>query len=364
MFHKMLNSTLYGTNDLIDRFMSALRELGPRGTLNEVSLPESTDDKATGAIVRWRVAGESFTLALSVTVSPIGSLPPAAQRGRAASDHIDVVLAPFVSRAAQNELQTQGRSYWDATGNLLLQSKAPFMWIKQDGSARDPNPATKSTTLQSLKGRSASEVVVRLLANGRAATVRDLARESGVAVGTVSRVVSLLRNENFLESNGGGPIVVTDPLRLAQRWAEDYSFEKTFKAKRYFSILGSQAALDRIQNSTANYAITGLAAQSLWYDENARIAPLPATELWLYTDDLERIVRVADLVPDSANGTIVVAQTAFFTPGREGYRATGATRTARPWRVVGDLLSRSGRYAAAGEDFAKELMSQPVSPYV
>ncbi len=359
----MRNIILYGTADLIDRFMSAHRELGPRDSLNEIALAKAKQKNGADATVRWHVAGESFSLALDVTVSPIGPLPSSLEEARGSDDEIPVVLSPFISRTAQTQLEGQGLSYWDPTGNLLLQSRNPFMWIKQEGSAKDPNPGAKATALQSLKGRSASEVMVRLLSDGRAATIRDLARESGVALGTASRVISLLRNEDFLEPTGGGPIVVNDPVRLARRWTEDYSFEKTFKAKRYFSILGSSVALERIRESNANYAVTGLAAQALWYEAETRTAPLPATDLWLYTDDVARIEKVADLVPDSANGTIMVAQSEFFGPGRGNYRPVGNTRTAWPWRVVGDLLSLSGRYSAAGSDFAEELASRPTGPY-
>lgn len=359
----MRNTTLYGTNDLVDRFMSALRALGPRDSPNEITLLKAKQKDGADATVRWDVAGESFSLELDVKVSPIGPLPSSLKAARGSDDKVPVVLSPFISRAAQTQLEEQGLSYWDPTGNLLLQSRNPFMWIKQEGSSRDPNPDAKATALQSLKGRSASEVIVKLLSNGRAATVRDLARESGVGLGTASRVISLLRNEDLLEPTGGGPIVVNDPVRLARRWAEDYSFEKTFKAKRYFSILGSSVALERIRESNANYAITGLAAQALWYEEDQRIAPLPTKDLWLYTDDVARIEKMADLVPDNANGTIMVAQTEFFGQGRENYRPVGNTRTAWPWRVVGDLLSLSGRYSAAGSDFAEELASRPAGPY-
>lgn len=358
----MRNMTVYGTNDLIDRFMSALRDLGPRDTLNEVTLAKTEPKDGADASIRWRVAGESFALILDVSVSPTTTnyAPALTSLNRG---ELLVVIAPFVPRAAQEQLERRGLSYWDPTGNLLLQSRSPFLWIKQQGSNRNPSPEPKESALQSLKGRSASEVMVRLLNAGGAATVRDLARESGASLGTVSRVVTLLRNEDLLEPTGGGPIVVSDPLRLVRRWAEDYSFERTFKAKRYFSILGSGTALERIRESNTNYAITGLAAQALWYEEDARIAPLPSSELWLYTDDVGRIEKVADLVPDDANGTIMVAQADFFGTDRENYRPVGNNRTAWPWRVVGDLLSRSGRYAAAGSDFAEELITSATSPY-
>ena len=86
MFHKMRNTTIYGTNDLIDRFMSALRELGPRDSLNEITLPKAKRKDGTDATVRWLVAGGSFSLALNVKVSPIGPLPSSMKGARASDD--------------------------------------------------------------------------------------------------------------------------------------------------------------------------------------------------------------------------------------------------------------------------------------
>lgn len=354
----MRNETLYGTNDLIDRFMSSLREFGPADTLNQVSLARTRD---ADAIINWSVAGRAFSLFVEAKVFPV---EPAFQpRTRTTAGEVRVVISPFVSRAAQQKLAQGGLSYWDPTGNALLQNTDPFLWIQTRGSAKNPQPEKKSTALQSLKGRSASEVIVRLLTDGGAGTARDLAQKAGVGVGTASRVVSLLRAENFFKATGGGPLVVTDPIRLARRWADDYSFEKTYRAKRYFSVLGTDQALEQVKRSGVTYALTGLAGLSLDYQAQSRIAPLPASDLWLYTDDLARAEREADLVPDATNGTIVVAEADFLAAGRERYRAIGDTSAAWPWRIAGDLLSASGRYAQAGLDLARDLVARPMSPY-
>lgn len=341
--------------------MSTLRKFGPADTLNEVSLAKPDSTGGADALIQWRVAGEAFALFVEANVFPVE--PTFESRVAESTGDLRVVVSPFVSRTAQEQFARRGLSYWDPTGNVLLQNTDPFLWIQTDGASKNPDPEKKSTALQSLKGRSASEVIVRLLASGGAGTARDLARAAGVGVGTASRVVSLLREENFFESTGGGPLVVTDPIRLARRWAEDYSFEKTYRAKRYFSILGTDQALEQIKRSGASYALTGLAGLSLDYQGQSRVAPLPASDLWLYTDDLARVEREADLVPDAANGTIVVAEADFFAPGRENYRPVGNTSAAWPWRVAGDLLSASGRYAQAGLDLANDLVTRPMSPY-
>jgi hypothetical protein len=357
MFHIMRNNSIYGTADLVDRFLETLHEVGPRTSVNDAAITSITANDESDLLLRWHIGGATVDFAVDVKVSPLTATAPRAAR-EPRGGTLPIVLSPFVPPGVRRQLERDGMSYWDPTGNLLLQSSDPFIWVRREGASKNPNSVAAGAGLRSLKGRSASEVIVHLLANGRAGTVRDLARESGVSLGTASRVVSLLRDEDLLKSTGDGPLVVRDPLRLAQRWTEEYSFAKTYRAKRYFSILGSDVALARLRASDSTYALTGLAAQSLWYESQSRVTPLPSSELWLYTDDVERVERIADLVPDDENGTILVAQTNFLQSGRENYQSVGNIRSARPWRVVGDLMSLSGRYAAAGTDFARELIDQ------
>jgi hypothetical protein len=357
MFHVMRNGSFYGTNDLVDRFMSELRTLTPIGVLNQITL-ESNDATKT---IRWEIYHQTFVIQVRVLLDSVTT----SETDRPPTGVADIytILAPFVGAAAQAQLQERGFSYWDPTGNLLLQCAAPFLLIEKRGATKNPVRGPESPKLRSLRGRAASEVIVRLLANGRAGTVRDLAREAGVGIGTVSRVIALLTQEDFFEPTGGNALWVTDPLRLAKRWAEDYSFSRTFRAKRYFSVLGTSLALERIKASGISYAVTGLAADALYARDDNRVPTLPADELWLYTDDIASIERVGDLVPDATRGNILVAESSFFEVGHEQYRPIGDVRAVWPWRAVGDLLSMPGRYGAVGEDLAKWLIARSPGPY-
>ncbi|MFT4296742.1 MAG: ArsR family transcriptional regulator [Micropruina sp.] len=273
-------------------------------------------------------------------------------------DH-PVLIAPFLSPAVRDELRRSGWSYSDATGNLLIQSSNPLVWIDRLGANRDPSPDPLSgpQRLRSLKGRSASEVIVRLLANGQVASVRELARQTEVGVATVSRVVEFLRDAGLVADVRSGKIVVSDKRRLALRWADDYSFTGTFKAKRYYSMLGDEIVLQRLRSAALpDYAITGVRAANDFIGQKNRVGLLPSTDLWLYVADLEHALTVLDLVPDP-RGTILVAQADFLT-SPESYRSGASElRSAQPWRVVGDLLSTSGRTAAVGDDLLRELLA-------
>jgi hypothetical protein len=145
-------------------------------------------------------------------------------------------------------------------------------------------------------------------------------------------------------------------LETARRWAEDYSFIKTFHARRYFSLNGPELALQRIIDSGVEYAVTGVRAAQTWLSSAARIPGLPAIEAWVYVSDLPAVERAADLAVDARDGQIVVAEAKFL--GREFIRPDSGVRYAAPWRTVGDLLSSGGRLANVGENLAEDLIRQ------
>lgn len=349
----MRNTNAYGTLDLVERFMQTLRTVVPVGTLNRMDYERASDSR-WDAVIRWDVGDGSLRLGLDVKVNAIRSAPPTT--GPTDPTITPVLVSPFLSRTARRELESRGWSYWDTTGNLLVLSESPFVALRLEGSTKDPDPdPSSSVKLKSLKGRAASEVVVGLLKNGGgASTLRDFAREHELPLGTVSRVVSLLREENLIEPTGGGPIVLTDRLEVARRWAEDYSFVKSFRARRYRSLLGPELALSKLVDSGVPYAITGVRAAQNWPEATNAPAAFPASDTWVYVSDIARVERAADLAVDSRAGQLVVAECDFL--GRERPRRVGRYHYATPWRIVGDLLSAGGRAASVGERVAYDLI--------
>lgn len=326
--------------------MSALRSTAPLGVArNTVSaIPGGSD-----AELQWTVGDTDVRLSVDVKLHSIhGADVPTLQRDR--GEGIVVLIAPFISPRAQDELEAAGWSFWDSTGNLLLTATDPVLLVRQRGATKDPHPApARSTRLQTLKGRASSEVIVALLKAGRAASVRDLARENGLPLGSVSRVISLLRDENLLKPTGGGPIVLSDHTAVARRWAEDYSFARTFKPKRYFSLAGDELALRRIAESGVLYGVTGVESAQNWLGRPV----LASREHWLFSENVKALTEAADLVPDPRDGRIVVAEAPFL--GREGTRWSEGVNYVTPWRAVGDLLSAGGRLTSTGLELANAL---------
>ncbi|RKR75152.1 hypothetical protein [Frondihabitans australicus] len=353
MFHVMRNSPFYGTSDLIDRFMTSLRTLFPLGVLNRVSAP-AYDDGSIDAYVEWQVAETVVRLELDVK---LGVLRPDGVRDAFVTPgSVPVVISPFLAPATQEALARAGWSYWDPTGNILIVSSHPPLAVQRTGATRDPDrAATDPRPLKSLKGETTSEVMVGLLANRGATSLRDFARDRRLPVSSVSRVISLLRYENLLTPTGGGPIVLRDRRLCAERWTEDYGFASTFSPRRYFSLGGRESVIDRLRRSDVDYAVTGVSAGQAWFAEKGSPGRLAPSEIWIYTNDLEAVERAADLAPDQRQGDVLVAHSEFLN--REHSFSWDGVSYVTPWRIVGDLLSTRGRSAALGADLLDDLVT-------
>ena len=340
----MRNALFSGTDALVDGFSAALESVGARSVIVE----RQSGGNRIDAEIRAQLGSVSLVLDADVKLTPPRTRAEVEALPSVQPGSVPVIVAPFLSPPVRDELARAGWSYWDATGNMRISSDDPAVWIDRVGASRDPEPRDEGPQrLRSLKGKAASQVILRLLSTRRAASARELSRESGTGLGTVSRVVELLREEGMLEDTNGGPIVVANQLELAQRWARDYGFETTFKPARYFSLLGEEIALDRLQRSGLTYALTGTRAAAIEFETRGLVAPLPASDIWLYTDNVPGVERALDLAPDR-RGNILVAGSDFLTAG-EGTQAT-EPRIAVPWRIVGDLLGAGGRLAALGEE--------------
>lgn len=360
LFHMMRNNTLFGTSALLDDFMKAIRTFVPSGqircSVHSPTLP-NVADAAVDAIVPWRLGSHELEFEVEIGLRTAAPRPLQAPSERP-KEKIPVVIARYLSPVDRRRIMSNGSSYWDSTGNVLIQHAEPLIRIEREGAQRSPEPAEREDRLESLKGRGAARVVEYLLTTGGATGPRDLARNTshGVGVATASRVLTLLREENFFEPTGIGGAVVRDRTALAHRLAEDYSFVKTNRAKRYFSPMGREGALMALRSKGIQVAVTGLQGAAEFLADEDMMASLPTSDLWLYANDRREVERTAQLEPDSRNGNIWVADAPWMFETHNFYTAPAGTR-AYPWRIAFDLLSYTGRHAQAGEGLLSRLAS-------
>lgn len=95
-------------------------------------------------------------------------------------------------------------------------------------------------------------------------TQRELAGATGLSEGLTSKVVSRLEQAGLLVRERGGAVRVPDPDLLLDAWREVYDFSKHDLLRGHAPARSGEALLRRaceeLEQTTASYAATGLAA--------------------------------------------------------------------------------------------------------
>ncbi len=165
-----------------------------------------------------------------------------------------IFMAPYISPRAAEICIESDIGYMDLAGNSFLNFEK--VHIEKTG---QPNPYSEKKELRSLYSPKASRVLRALLENPRKKwKVAEIALETSVSLGQVSKVKNLLANKELIKDAHGG-FELIDPARLLQDWSENYSYRKNriFKYYSMNSIPDIEWALSQAcTNSGRQYALT------------------------------------------------------------------------------------------------------------
>lgn len=252
-----------------------------------------------------------------------------------------LVAAPFISERTRAALLEAGVGFLDMTGNTLIISKTPAIYIRSTGASRDPSPSDDK--LKSLAGRGAAQAVRALIEFRPPFGIRELAERSGVALGTLSRTVDLLDREGLLERSPRGPIDQVDFVGVIRRWASDYSVSRSNQVVSVLATRGLPALVEHLSKLDDGYAATGALAASKF----AEIAPTRLASLYV-RDAREFADRVGlRTVDDGANVWLIEpASDVVF----ERVMRRGNIICANPAQLCADLLTGPGRDPSLGEE--------------
>jgi hypothetical protein len=252
-----------------------------------------------------------------------------------------VVVAPYLSQTARERIAQAGASYIDSTGNMLVRTQRPALFIKQDGATKDPWPSDE--TLRTLKGRGAARALRALLDFEPPFGLRELAERAEVPLGTLSRTVDLLDRDGLITKGGRGPIVDLDWAGVIRRWAKDYDISTSNRVSTYLEPHGLTALSAKLGKLKVGYAITGAFAAQ-------RFSPVtPARLAAIYVDDVVGWSERLDLRPTESGANVWLV---------EPYDDVVFDRTAcrdgvvcvSPTQLAVDLLTGPGRDPSEGEE--------------
>ena len=200
---------------------------------------------------------------------------------------LPVVVSDYLPSSSRKILRDQGIGYLDALGNAWL--RVGPVYIERDFGERSvERPLGETYPLDRLV-RARSSRVLRVLLEKRGATwtIPELARESGVSLGTVLITINRLAREGWVEKRRGA-IRVQEPGAILDFWASRYDFKKPHKWMYYTPVRSFDDFIERLWTLPPNikYALTGPAASLLiapWVKfavYHLYVAPAAEPDVW------------------------------------------------------------------------------------
>jgi len=254
-----------------------------------------------------------------------------------------MVMSRYLAPPIRERLSERDMSFIDATGNMLVQSSRPALYVRDRGADKDPW-RSPGRPRGSLAGEPAARVVRALIARRGPWSARDLVSASGASTGATYRVLEFLQEEGLVQKTGTD-YALEDWPTLLRRWSRDYSFVRNNRTSSYIEPRG----LDKLQSKAANseysqYAITGTIAAAQW-------APYaPARAAMVYVDDASRAAKEWGLRPAEKGANVILAEPKYDVvfSGASANR-NGAVIVAVEQAAV-DLLTGPGRNPSEGEE--------------
>ncbi|MDR3658497.1 MAG: hypothetical protein P4L48_23460 [Mycobacterium sp.] len=254
-----------------------------------------------------------------------------------------MVMSRYLSPPTRERLSEGNLSFIDATGNILVLSSRPALYVRDRGADKDPW-RSPGRPRGSLAGEPAARVVRALIAVRGPWSARDLVGASGASTGATYRVLEFLQDEGLVQKTGTD-YVLTDWPKLLRQWSRDYSFVRNNRTSNYIEPRGLEALQSKAANSQySQYAITGTIAAAQW-------APYaPARAAMVYVDDAARAAKEWGLRPAEKGANVILAEPKYDVVFRgTGTNREGAVIVAVEQAAV-DLLTGPGRNPSEGEE--------------
>jgi len=264
------------------------------------------------------------------------SLREAAARLDPSEPVVLLLASRYLPETTQERIAEAGASYADATGNLMLLSDRPGLFLRDRGAERDPwrGPGRPRGTL---RGPPAARVVRALIDFAPPYTVPELSMRARVSTGATYRVVEFVEGESLLERARYGPIGEVHWRRLLERWSKDYGFAQSNTVTTYLEPRGLGALTAHLaEQPQLDYVLTGSLAA-------ARVAAYAESRLaMLYVRDAMKVAETLRLRRTDSGANVALAS-GKYDVAFERPEEVGGLRMAALSQAAVDLSSGPGR---------------------
>ena len=173
---------------------------------------------------------------------------------------LPLIVVPFMGQVGRELCDRSGISWLDLSGNAKI--VAPGLRIRVEGR---PNKYTDRGRPPNVFAAKSSRIARQLLLHPQQfQTQAELARQTGLGDGYVSKIVRRLEQEQYLDANDDGAVRPRDPNLLLDAWHDAYDFNRHRIIKGHVPARSGDELLQRIVKSLSRekleYAATGLSA--------------------------------------------------------------------------------------------------------
>ncbi len=281
----------------------------------------------------------------SVAVVTRKRIDPRSVDGLPLGEQPTLVFADWLSPRTRELLRARRVGFIDSTGNADLRLPRPALLIRTDGSDRDPDP--KPATGPTLRGPR-SWALMRTLAEVRPSyAASDLAERLKIDNGYVTRILQTLADERLIEREPRCPVASVAWEALLRQIASSYSMFDSNETSTWVASSGpAQLLEDLAGKNTRRWAVSGSFAAS------GLISVAAAQTAVIYTDDPERLAKLARLLPTNTGANVVLAQP-FDPIVFERLRTEGSYPMVSVAQTAIDLLSGNARMPEEGKALLK-----------
>ncbi len=241
---------------------------------------------------------------VTLSLVEISTQATAAELIRAAQDQIypAILLLDWLHPRTAETLFVSGVQYIDSAGNMFLQLPGTYIHVSGQRTSLPRSTATavppRSSPFEGLK----LKVVLTLLGENKVDTVRALAKQSDVSLGTTAATLKALEESGFIK---GLALIESERGRVLDLWAQGYS-----RSKRLNQTLASYHANPEMLH-TGDYAGMSISG------ELAAADLIKPTSAVLFVDEWSAIVGVQNRWTTRETPNITIKRRFWPTSSRD-----------------------------------------------
>lgn len=270
---------------------------------------------------------------------------------------IRVLAAPVIGPKMAKTCWEHGWSWFDLTGNCRL-SIPGCLYIEREGlksEHRIPKPPVNLGTPE------ASRVLRAMLSPQQEAifwTQRDLQDrcEPGVSLGLVNKIVTHLREENYLKTDRGH-YRIRDWLGLLAAWSQAYQFHR-LRQIPLFTLKRPPESLNALQGINAPEKVRVAHAAFSAAEIQAPAVRQPKSWLMVSAECVDEVIAALEAKEVSSGDNLVLLVPPDPGPFSGPDTREGVLPCTNPLQTYLDLSHLSGR----GEEAAEAILNQVLKP--